>query len=76
MDGMTTASLDSIIAPLNFLIPMAEKPVAYNYDPPPGTPLRTGKNIELQVPIRNARPLIDQLSLDREGLFCCITRRQ
>ena len=67
MDGMTTASLDSITAPLNFLIPMAEKPVAYNYDPPPGTPLRTGKNIELQVPIRNARPLIDQLSLDREG---------
>ena len=67
MDGMTTASLDSITAPLNFLIPMAEKPVAYNYDPPPGTPLRTGKNIELQVPIRNARPLVDQLSLDREG---------
>jgi hypothetical protein len=67
MDGMTTASLDSITAPLNFLIPMADKPVAYNYDPPPGTPLRTGKNIELQVPIRNARPLIDQLSLDREG---------
>jgi hypothetical protein len=28
MDGMTTASLDSITAPLNFLIPMAEKPVA------------------------------------------------
>ena len=67
MDGTTTASLDSITAPLNFLIPMAEKPVAYNYDPPPGTPLRTGRNIELQVPIRNARPLIDQLSLDREG---------
>ena len=67
MDGTTTVSLDSITAPLNFLIPMAEKPVAYNYDPPPGTPLRTGRNIELKVPIRNARPLIDQLSLDREG---------
>ena len=67
MDGTTTVSLDSITAPLNFLISMAEKPVAYNYDPPPGTPLRTGRNIELQVPIRNARPLIDQLSLDREG---------
>ncbi len=67
MDGMTTASLDSIVAPLNFLIPTAEKPVAYNYEPPPGTPVRTGKNIEHQVAIRNARPLIDQLSLDKEG---------
>ena len=36
MDGMTSASLDSIVAPLNFLAPMAEKPVAYNYEPPPG----------------------------------------
>jgi hypothetical protein len=67
MDGMTTAGLDSITAPLNFLVPMTEKPVAYNYEPPPGTPVRTGRNVEHQVAIRNARPLIDRLSLDREG---------
>ena len=46
MDGMTATRLDSITAPLNFLVPMAEKPVAYNYNPPPGTPMRTGRNIE------------------------------
>jgi hypothetical protein len=67
MDGMTATSLDSIVAPLNFLVPMAEKPVAYNYEPPPGTPVRTGKSVEYQVTIRDARPLINQLSLDREG---------
>jgi hypothetical protein len=67
MDGMTATSLDSIVAPLNFLVPMAEKPVAYNYEPPPGTPVRTGKSVEYQVTIRNARPLIDRLSLDKEG---------
>jgi hypothetical protein len=67
MDGMTVTNLDSIVAPLNFLVPMAEKPVAYNYDPPPGTPVRTGKSVEHQVAIRDARPLINQLSLDKEG---------
>ncbi|HUC10143.1 MAG TPA: CmcJ/NvfI family oxidoreductase [Stellaceae bacterium] len=64
---MTTTRLDSVIAPLNFLVPMADKPVAYNYDPPPGTPMRTGRNIEHPVTIRDARPLSDQLSLDKQG---------
>ena len=67
MDGMTSTALDSIVAPLNFLAPMAEKPVAYNYEPPPGTPIRTGHNVEFQVPIRDARPIIGRLSLDNEG---------
>ena len=34
MDGTTIAGLASVVAPLNFLVPMAEKPVAYNYQPP------------------------------------------
>ncbi len=67
MDGLTPARLDSITAPLNFLVPMPEKPVAYNYEPPPGTPVRTGKNIEHQVTIRDARPIAGQLSLDKQG---------
>jgi hypothetical protein len=67
MDGMASTGLNSIVAPLNFLVPMAEKPVAYNYEPPPGTPVRTGRNVQRQVPIRDARPMIDRLSLDKEG---------
>src|SRR3974377_1609818 len=47
--------------------PMAEKPVAYNYEPPAGTPVRTGRSITHRVPIRDARPIIDRLSLDKEG---------
>ena len=66
MDGSAT-TLNSIVAPLNFLVPMAEKPVAYNYEPPPGTPQRTGRSEEHQVVIRDARPLVGQLSLDKEG---------
>ena len=36
MDGLAVTDLKSVVAPLNFLVPMAEKPVAYNYEPPPG----------------------------------------
>jgi len=67
MDGMASTGLNSIVAPLNFLVPMAERPVAYNYEPPPGTPVRTGSNVEHQVQIRDARPMVDRLSLDKEG---------
>ena len=73
MDGLAVADLRSVVAPLNFLVPMAEKPVAYNYEPPPGVPVRTGASEEHQVPIRDARPLIGRLSLDKEGLYCCAT---
>ena len=67
MDGSAVADLKSVVAPLNFLVPMAEKPIAYNYTPPPGVPVRTGKSEEHWVTIRDARPLIRQLSLDKEG---------
>jgi hypothetical protein len=67
MDGMATVDLNSVVAPLNFLAPMSEKPVAYNYEPPPGTPVRNGRNVEYQVTIRDARPIVDQLSLDKQG---------
>jgi len=67
MDGLAATELDTVVAPLNFLVPMVEKPVAYNYEPPPGIPARTGKSEEHHVAIRDARPLIGWLSLDREG---------
>jgi hypothetical protein len=67
MEGLAVAELKSVVAPLSFLVPMAEKPVAYNYTPPLGVPVRTGKSEDHWVRIRDARPLIDQLSLDRGG---------
>ena len=54
-------------APINYLAPMDEKPYNYTYTPPDGvasTNRRTEKRI---VEIQNGRPLIGQLSLDREG---------
>ena len=43
MDGLAVAELKSVLAPLSFLVPMAEKPVAYNYTPPPGVPVKPEK---------------------------------
>ena len=69
MDGLAVAELKSVLAPLSFLVPMAEKPVGYNYTPPPGVPVRTGQSITHRLPIRDARPIIDQLSLEKEGFL-------
>jgi hypothetical protein len=67
MDGMMHADLPAVVAPLNFMEPMAEKPFSYNYDPPPGQPPRNGKQIEHKVTLHDARPVNGALSLDREG---------
>lgn len=67
MDAMTRVDLRGVVAPLNFLVPMAEKPYSYNYGPPPGVPARNGQTIECDVTVHDARPVKDMLSLDREG---------
>ena len=71
MDGLAVAELKSVLAPLSFLVPMAEKPIAYNYTPPPGVPVWTGKSEDHWVRIRDARPLIDQLCRWTEKALCC-----
>jgi hypothetical protein len=67
MDGSTAVEPGTIVAPLGFLAPMAERPVSYNYEPPPGVPARTGRGEEHRVPIHDARAVAAELSLDREG---------
>ena len=73
MDGLAIADLKGVVAPLNFLAPMTEKPFSYNYEPPPGTPLRNGRQETHKVTVRDGRPITDALSLDREG-FVLIRR--
>jgi hypothetical protein len=73
MDGLALADLKGVVAPLNFMEPMAEKPFSYNYEPPPGTPLRNTRPETHEVMVRDARPISGALSLDREG-FVLIRR--
>jgi hypothetical protein len=67
MDGMTVAEAQGVVAPINFIEPMAEKPYSYNYEPPPGVPPRNTREETHEVKIIDARPFNDTLSLEREG---------
>lgn len=57
----------AIQARLNFLKPMQERLVSYQYEPPAGVPQRNGEDEAHLVTIRDARPLAGELSLDQEG---------
>jgi len=53
---------------LNYLAPMAERPMNLAYDPSPGVPRSTGEPEPHRVVIYDARPSAGRLSLDSEGL--------
>ena len=53
---------------LNYLTPMAEKPMNLAFDPPPGVPRSTGMPEPHVMQIHDARPVAGRLTLDREGL--------
>ena len=53
---------------LNYLAPMAEKPMNLAYDPPPGVPRSNGVPEPHLMPIHDIRPVARDLSLDVEGL--------
>jgi hypothetical protein len=65
----TPASVTTIEAELNYLESNGERPVSYQYEPPPGVPERSGVYRAHRVTISNARvaPPPGALSLDRNG---------
>jgi hypothetical protein len=66
--SLTGSSLaDHINAPLNYLVRTNERPYSYQYEPPPGVPVRNGEYVAQTVPVRDARPISDMLTLDRNG---------
>jgi hypothetical protein len=60
------SGLDDVRAAINYLDATDERPRAFQYDPPPGLPLRTGTYTPRTVVVRNGRAH-PGLSLDREG---------
>lgn len=63
------AAATTVEAELNYLEFSGEKPVTYQYEPPPGVPKRSGVYRPHRVTISNARvaPPPGALSLDRNG---------
>jgi hypothetical protein len=60
-------SLPFVTSELNYLAPTPGKPRTYAFDPPPGEPKSTILSEPHAVPIFDARPIAQNLSLDREG---------
>src|SRR5258706_11517093 len=60
-------SLPFVTAELNYLAPTPGKPRTYAFDPPPGEPKSTVLPETRQVPIFDARPIAENISVDREG---------
>lgn len=54
-------------ARVQYIIPTAAKPFAYEYEPPPGTPRRSATYYEYPVLIHDARRLATPPSLDAQG---------
>jgi hypothetical protein len=69
MDNNLVQGPAQVEATLNYLADGAERPVSYAYTPPPGAPQTTRRNAPHTVTIRNARLILDQLSLDRQGFM-------
>ena len=61
------SNLSSVVADMNYLAPMAERPRNYTFDPPPGIPRSNTEHEAHAVAIRDARPLAGTVSLDANG---------
>lgn len=68
LDRPGIRDLPAVKANLNYLIPMSEKPVFYIEETPPGKPQHSGSFEARQVLVRDARSIVQKLSLDREGI--------
>ena len=59
---------DHVDAVLNYLEDRTQKPVTYTYRPPEGVAPRSGRYAKFTMPIHDARPILGELSLDRQGV--------
>lgn len=59
--------LTQIRAPLTFIVPNADKPWNYQYEPPAGIERHRGDYVEHQIDIADGRPLRGAFSLDVQG---------
>jgi hypothetical protein len=67
LDSSTIDALPAVEAELNYLVPMAERPRNYTYEPPAGTPRSNAAHEPRRLAIRDARPVASRISLDAQG---------
>jgi len=67
MNAETQQNPDYLEAPVNYFEDTGEKPAVYLYEPPPGVPVRSGGSTKHLMKVRNGRPVLNELTLDRQG---------
>ncbi|MBV8391944.1 MAG: methyltransferase [Alphaproteobacteria bacterium] len=70
----TLSTLPHVLADLNYLEPMAERPRNYTFEPPAGVPWSNARNVAHRVAIHDARPVANTISLDANG-FALLSHR-
>ncbi len=68
------SNLSSVVADMNYLAPMTERPRNYTFDPAPGVPRSNIENEVRAVAIHDARPVAGSVSLDANG-FALVEHR-
>jgi hypothetical protein len=63
----TLTTLPHVLAEMNYLAAMAERPRNYTFDPPDGAPRSNVLNESHRVPIHDLRPVANTVSLDANG---------
>lgn len=66
-DSIAIEKLPSVDAVLNYLVPMAERPRNYTFEPPPGVPWSNTALEPHKLAIRSARPVASSITLDDHG---------
>jgi hypothetical protein len=67
VSGENNRPAGAVEAALNYIAESSEKPVYYAYEPPAGIPRISGTFVPHVVPIRDARAVVGELSLDKQG---------
>lgn len=68
MDALTvTTAATEVVAPINYIVPIGEKPFSYTYEPPPGKPWRNTAYEPQPMAVRDARRLAEPPTLETAG---------
>jgi hypothetical protein len=67
MSTETKRSENYLEAPVNYIETTGEKPAVYLYEPPVGVPVRSAGSRKHLMKIYNGRPVVIDLTLDRQG---------
>jgi hypothetical protein len=65
--AINVSDVSAVEADMNYLVPMAERPRIYTYEPPAGVARSNIAYAPHRLPVRNGREIEPSPSLDREG---------